>query len=87
MCEYIYIYIYVSFLKISVGLTENHSNEEMLIIKHFDSEKKFESNRDTQPPVWGVAFTAKEMKRLTAGVLEHMATAGTMIHREPQGKL
>ena len=34
-----------------------------------------------QVAVWGIAFTAEEMRKLTEQVIDNLAIAGTLIHR------
>ena len=78
---------------VTVGLGEDRDGTQIIILKVVDTEQKMNDPGDrysrdrAQPPCWGVAFTAEEMRALTAGVVEKAASEGTMLHREPQGDI
>ena len=62
----------------------------MVLIKFYDTMQKYEPNSrrgDPMIPIYGIAFSAQEMRDLTANVVANAEVLGTLIHREPQGDL
>jgi hypothetical protein len=73
---------------IEIGPAEDHENTPMILIKFYDTTQQFDPRSrygDPMIPIHGIAFTAQEMRDLTANVVANAATMGTLIHREPQG--
>lgn len=73
---------------IEIGPTEDHENTPMVLIKFYDTMQKYVPNArygDPMIPIYGIAFTAQEMRDLTANVVANAEIMGTLIHREPQG--
>jgi hypothetical protein len=75
---------------IEIGPAEDRDNNPMLLIKFYDTMQQHVPNArygDPMIPIYGIAFTAQEMRDLTANVVENAKTMGTLIHREPQGDI
>ena len=66
--------------KIIVGTGENYDGEQVLLIKHFDTEVKYDTNSSwpSHPPVWGIAFSTSELLEVQKGVIENLETCGTL---------
>lgn len=66
--------------KIIVGTGENYDGEQVLLIKHFDTEVKYDTNSSwpNHPPVWGIGFSASELLEVQKGVIENLETCGTL---------
>ena len=77
--------------RIVIGPTEDLENTPMVLIKFFDTTQKLgprgSTRMDEVEPIYGIAFTAQEMRDLTANVVANAETLGTLIHREPQGDI
>ena len=65
--------------KIVVGTGENYDGEQVLLIKHFYTEVKYDTNSSwpNHPPVWGIGFSASELLEVQKGVIEKLETCGT----------
>jgi hypothetical protein len=75
---------------IEIGPSEDRDNNPMLLIKFYDTMQQYVPNSrygDPMIPIYGIAFTAQEMRDLTANVVANAKTMGTLIHREPQGDI
>jgi len=64
--------------KIIVGTGENNDGEQVLLIKHFDTEVKYDTNSSwpNHPPVWGIGFSAAELLEVQKGVIENLEACG-----------
>jgi hypothetical protein len=75
---------------IEVGPSEDHASNPMILIKFYDTTQQFDPRArygDPMIPIHGMAFTAQEMRDLTANVVANAESLGTLIHREPQGDI
>jgi hypothetical protein len=75
---------------IEIGPSEDYENTPMILVKFYDTTQQFDPRArygDPMIPIHGIAFTAQEMRDLTANVVANAATMGTLIHREPQGDI
>lgn len=75
---------------IEIGPSEDHASNPMILIKFYDTTQQFDPRArygDPMIPIHGIAFTAQEMRDLTANVVANAESLGTLIHREPQGDI